>query len=77
MSTASVASLRRGGQHQWISGQLRPEWVDNFTGIRSKVAVAWLQWMLKGDKTAEKMFMGPSCGLCKDTNWKFEKKKME
>jgi len=46
-------------------------------GEFGKVAVAWLQWTLKGDQTAGKMFTGPSCGLCKDTNWKFEKKKME
>jgi hypothetical protein len=45
-------------------------------GEFGKVAVAWLQWKLKGDETAGKMFMGPSCGLCKDTNWKLEKKKM-
>jgi hypothetical protein len=46
-------------------------------GEFGKVAVAWLKWQLKGDETAGKMFTGPSCGLCKDTNWKFEKKKME
>jgi hypothetical protein len=45
-------------------------------GEFGKVAVGWLQWTLKGDETAGKMFMGPSCGLCKDTNWKLEKKKM-
>jgi hypothetical protein len=28
---------------------------------------------LKGDKTAEKMFSGQECGLCRDTEWKFEK----
>jgi hypothetical protein len=46
-------------------------------GEFGKVAVAWLQWTLKGDETARKMFSGPSCGLCKDTNWKLEKKKIE
>jgi hypothetical protein len=46
-------------------------------GEFGKVAVAWLQWTLKKDETAGKMFTGPSCGLCKDTKWKFEKKKME
>ena len=45
-------------------------------GEFGKVAVAWLQWQLKGDKTAAKMFSGPDCGLCKDTEWKFEKKNM-
>jgi hypothetical protein len=46
-------------------------------GEFGKVAVAWLQWTLKADETARKMFSGPSCGLCKDANWKFEKKKLE
>jgi len=46
-------------------------------GEFGKVAVSWLQWMLKGDEHAAKMFTGASCGLCKDTTWKFEKKKME
>jgi len=45
-------------------------------GEFGKVAVAWLKWQLKGDETAEKMFAGSDCGLCKDTKWKFEKKKM-
>ena len=45
-------------------------------GEFGKVAVAWLQWQLKGDKTAEKMFSGPDCGLCKNTEWKYEKKKI-
>jgi hypothetical protein len=45
-------------------------------GEFGKVAVAWLQWTLKKDETAGKMFSGESCGLCKDNKWKFEKKKM-
>jgi hypothetical protein len=45
-------------------------------GEFGKVAVAWLKWQLKGDKTAEKMFAGPECGLCTDTEWKFEKKRI-
>jgi dienelactone hydrolase len=40
------------------------------------VAVAWLSWQLKGDKTAEKMFAGPDCGLCKDTRWEYKKKRI-
>jgi len=30
---------------------------------------AWLDWHLKGDQSASKMFVGPSCGLCKDPKW--------
>jgi hypothetical protein len=45
-------------------------------GEFGRVAVAWLQWQLKGDATAGKMFSGESCSLCKDDKWKYEKKKM-
>ena len=45
-------------------------------GEFGRVAVAWLQWQLKKDETAGKMFSGSSCGLCTDAKWKFEKKKM-
>ena len=45
-------------------------------GEFGKVAVAWLKWQLKGDRTAEKMFAGSDCGLCKDTQWEYKKKKI-
>jgi dienelactone hydrolase len=45
-------------------------------GEFGKVAGAWLKWKLKGDETAGKMFTGSSCDLCKDANWKFEKKRI-
>jgi hypothetical protein len=45
-------------------------------GEFGKVAVAWLKWQLKKDDIAKKMFSGEDCGLCKDTKWKYEKKKM-
>ena len=45
-------------------------------GEFAKVAVAWLKWQLKGDETAGKMFSGADCGLCKDTEWKYEKKRI-
>jgi hypothetical protein len=39
------------------------------------IAVAgWLQWQLKGDQAAAKMFTGPYCGLCTDPKWKVERK---
>jgi hypothetical protein len=43
-------------------------------GEFSKVATAWFQWQLKGDKKAGEMFTGEPCGLSKDPNWKAEKK---
>jgi dienelactone hydrolase len=33
------------------------------------VAVAWLNWQLKGDARAAKMFVGPDCGLCVNPHW--------
>ena len=38
------------------------------------VATAWLQWQLKGDREAAKMFEGDPCGVAKMTGWKVEKK---
>lgn len=38
------------------------------------VATAWLQWQLKGDQEAAKMFVGNPCGLAKMEGWKVEKK---
>jgi hypothetical protein len=45
-------------------------------GEFGKITMAWLKWQLKLDETAQKMFAGPGCGLCKDTDWKFEKKRI-
>ena len=45
-------------------------------GEFAKVATAWFQWQLKGDKEAGKMFSGNPCGLSKDPNWKTDKKNM-
>ncbi len=33
------------------------------------IAVAWLNWQLKGDGTARKMFVGADCGLCVNPRW--------
>lgn len=43
-------------------------------GDFGKVAVALLDWQLKGDKGAGKMFLGKDCGLCQDPKWHVEKK---
>lgn len=36
-------------------------------------AIAWLNWQLKGDKKAAKMFNGKKCGLLKREKWTIEK----
>lgn len=43
-------------------------------GEFAKVATAWFQWQLKGDKEAAKLFTGEPSGLAKNSNWKVEKK---
>jgi hypothetical protein len=43
-------------------------------GEFAKVATAWLQWQLKGDKQAAKMFEGDPCGVAQMPGWKVEKK---
>ncbi|MGV3586582.1 MAG: alpha/beta hydrolase [Adhaeribacter sp.] len=45
-------------------------------GEFAKVATAWYQWQLKGDRTAGKMFTGEPAGLAQNPNWRFEKKNM-
>ncbi len=42
-------------------------------GEYSTVALAWLNWQLKGDKQAAKMFKGADCELSKHEGWTIEK----
>ena len=43
-------------------------------GAFGVAAAAWLEWQLKGDRTAAKMFAGEKCGLCVDPSWTVVKK---
>jgi len=43
-------------------------------GDFAKIATAWFQWQLKGDKQAAKMFEGEPCGVAQMAGWKVEKK---
>jgi hypothetical protein len=45
-------------------------------GRAAQVAVAWLQWQLRGDESAKQWFVGDKCRLCTDKDWKFESKKL-
>ena len=38
------------------------------------IAVAWLNWQLKGDQKAALMFRGSDCGLCVNPKWVVETK---
>ena len=46
-------------------------------GTFGKVALAWLDWQLKGNKEAAKTFQGAKCGLCADPKWVTRKKKID
>ena len=46
-------------------------------GTFGKVALAWLNWQLKGNKEAAKMFQGDKCSLCVDPQWVTRKKKID
>ena len=43
-------------------------------GEFAKVATAWLQWQLRSNREAGRMFLGDPCGLAKAEGWKVEKK---
>ena len=51
-------------------GTYRQPYGGAFTGT----ALAWLNWQLKGDEEASKMFLGEDCGLCEDQKWTIETK---
>ena len=46
-------------------------------GAFGKVAVAWLQWQLRGDASASRMFKGTDCGLCAMPGWHVQKKRID
>jgi hypothetical protein len=46
-------------------------------GAFGKVALAWLDWQLKGSNEAAELFQGPNCGLCTDPQWVTRKKKVD
>jgi hypothetical protein len=43
-------------------------------GAVAHVAVDWLEWQLKGDRTAARTFVGENCRLCNGTDWSIERK---
>jgi hypothetical protein len=45
-------------------------------GEFSVVALAWLQWQLKGDQQAAKMFRGKDCEIQKRKDWTIEKNEL-
>jgi dienelactone hydrolase len=43
-------------------------------GDFGRIAVAWLNWHLKEDQIAARMFTGAECGLCRDPQWDVKRK---
>jgi hypothetical protein len=57
---AAVANIDRGhGGTYW----------DPNGGAAAQVVVKWLDWQLRGDQAAGRMFKGRDCGLCRDPAW--------
>lgn len=46
-------------------------------GTFGKVTLAWLDWQLKGNREAAKVFQGDKCSLCVDSQWVTRKKKID
>jgi len=46
-------------------------------GKAAAAVVAWLDWQLRHDRRAARMFVGKDCGLCTDSSWSVEKKKID
>lgn len=45
-------------------------------GKAAQVAVAWLEWQLRGDAEAARSFLGAECGLCSDPAVEIERKNL-
>lgn len=46
-------------------------------GDFGKVAVAWLQWQLKDDTQAKRLFSGKDCELCQDQRWQVKSRALK
>lgn len=46
-------------------------------GAAAQVVVKWLDWQLRGDAEAGRMFKGKDCGLCRDAAWSLKTKGLD
>ena len=46
-------------------------------GLESVVIRAWLDYQLKGDRQAARMFVGDDCELCKSPGWQVESRRLK
>jgi dienelactone hydrolase len=60
---AAVANIEKGHGGTY--------WEPN-GGPAAQVVVNWLDWQLRGDAAAGRMFKGADCGLCRDPAWSLQ-----
>lgn len=46
-------------------------------GIAAEVVTAWLDWQLKGDRSAAARFTGANCGYCADARLTIQRKRLD
>ncbi len=46
-------------------------------GRAAAAVVAWLDWQLRGDARAGRLFVGTGCGLCRNAEWSIQKKRID
>ncbi len=46
-------------------------------GEYGRIGVAWLNWQLRGDRRAGRMFTGKDCSLCVAPNWTVRRKRID
>jgi RNA polymerase sigma factor (TIGR02999 family) len=69
------AAQKVAALHAWQDVGHYPATFRQPNGGAFAVAVnAWLDWHLKSDRVASKMFVGPDCGLCSGTKWNVQMK---
>lgn len=52
-------------------------WTADNGGDYALVATRWLDWQLRGDAAAARMFRGAACELCTRAGWKVQKKRID
>ncbi|MEO6186312.1 MAG: hypothetical protein ABIP38_03965, partial [Steroidobacteraceae bacterium] len=65
---AAVANINKGHGGTY--------WEPN-GGPAAQVVVKWLDWQLRGDAAAGRMFKGKDCGLCRDPAWTLKTKRID
>lgn len=65
-----VLAIKRDAGHQGT-------FAEPNGGAAARVETDWLDWQLRKDKRAERIFTGPNCGLCVDPAWTLRRKGIE